>query len=94
MFPPQHALLPAVRDAGLNEVIIADGFSCREQISQMTERQGMQFAEVLQLAIEQGPAGPERKLVDQHTRAVQHRRWRRWPCSAGFVRLRLERSAP
>jgi len=28
----EHALLPAVRAAGLNELIIADGFSCREQI--------------------------------------------------------------
>jgi FAD/FMN-containing dehydrogenase/Fe-S oxidoreductase len=72
----EHALLPAVRQAGLREVIIADGFSCREQISQMSERHGMHIAEVLQLAINQGPAGPdsllpEQKLVDEHQTAVQ-----------------------
>lgn len=71
----EHALLPAVRAAGLNELIIADGFSCREQISQMSERQALHLAEVLQLAIQEGPAGPdllpEQKLVDRHRKAVQ-----------------------
>lgn len=31
----EHGLPPAVRKAGLDEVIVADGFSCREQISKM-----------------------------------------------------------
>jgi FAD/FMN-containing dehydrogenase/Fe-S oxidoreductase len=71
----EHALLPAVRGSGLNELIIADGFSCREQISQMSDRHALHLAEVLQLAIQEGPAGPdlmpEQKLVAEHRRAIQ-----------------------
>ena len=32
-------LLPAVRQAPADSLIIADGFSCREQIAQSTDRQ-------------------------------------------------------
>jgi hypothetical protein len=28
-------------------LIVADGFSCREQISQLSPREGMHFAEIL-----------------------------------------------
>ncbi len=40
-------LLPAVNAAGPMTVIVADGFSCREQISQLSDREGMHFAEIL-----------------------------------------------
>ena len=40
-------LLPAVEAAGPMTIIVADGFSCREQISQLSNREGMHFAEVL-----------------------------------------------
>ncbi len=40
-------LLPAVNAAGPMTLIVADGFSCREQISQLSEREGMHFAEIL-----------------------------------------------
>jgi FAD/FMN-containing dehydrogenase/Fe-S oxidoreductase len=40
-------LLPAVNSAAAATIIVADGFSCREQISQLSEREGMHFAEVL-----------------------------------------------
>jgi FAD/FMN-containing dehydrogenase/Fe-S oxidoreductase len=40
-------LLPAVKAAAHTTVIVADGFSCREQISQLSDREGMHFAEVL-----------------------------------------------
>ena len=40
-------LLPAVNAAGPMTVIVADGFSCREQIAQLSEREGMHFAEIL-----------------------------------------------
>jgi FAD/FMN-containing dehydrogenase/Fe-S oxidoreductase len=52
----EHGLLPHVRNAGTSEIIIADGFSCREQISQMTNREALHVAEVLQLALRHGPA--------------------------------------
>jgi Fe-S oxidoreductase len=40
-------LLPAVRQAPADSLIIADGFSCREQISQCTDRHAMHLAEVI-----------------------------------------------
>jgi Fe-S oxidoreductase len=40
-------LLPAVNSAAPSTIIVADGFSCREQINQLSEREGMHFAEVL-----------------------------------------------
>jgi Fe-S oxidoreductase len=43
----QDGLLPAVESAGPLTLIVADGFSCREQISQLSGRQALHFAEVL-----------------------------------------------
>jgi hypothetical protein len=45
-------LIPAVRRASKETLIIADGFSCREQIAQTTDRQGLHLAEVLHLALQ------------------------------------------
>lgn len=42
-------LLPAVRQAPNDCLIIADGFSCREQISQCTGRHALHLAEVIQM---------------------------------------------
>jgi FAD/FMN-containing dehydrogenase/Fe-S oxidoreductase len=39
--------LPAVESAGPLTLIVADGFSCREQIAQLSHRRAMHFAEVL-----------------------------------------------
>jgi phosphotransacetylase len=44
-------LLPAVRNAAKDTLIIADGFSCREQIAQTTDREALHLAEVIQLAL-------------------------------------------
>jgi FAD/FMN-containing dehydrogenase/Fe-S oxidoreductase len=44
-------LLPAVRSADAESLIIADGFSCREQIEQCTGRKPLHLAEVIQLAL-------------------------------------------
>ena len=49
-------LLPAVRRAPKETLIIADGFSCREQIRQGTDREALHTAQVLQLALEQSGA--------------------------------------
>jgi Fe-S oxidoreductase len=43
-------LLPAVRRAPSDWLIIADGFSCREQIAQGSDRHALHVAEVLQMA--------------------------------------------
>jgi FAD/FMN-containing dehydrogenase/Fe-S oxidoreductase len=45
-------LLPAVRNAPDDWLIIANGFSCREQIRQCTGRKALHLAEVIQLAME------------------------------------------
>jgi len=52
-------LLPAVRKAPADWLIIADGFSCREQIAQGTNRRALHLAEVLQMAL---PGAPETEL--------------------------------
>jgi hypothetical protein len=43
-------LLPKVREAAEETLIIADGFSCREQIAQCTNRRATHVAEVLDMA--------------------------------------------
>jgi FAD/FMN-containing dehydrogenase/Fe-S oxidoreductase len=48
-------LLPAVRQAPPDWLIIADGFSCREQIAQSTARRALHLAEVLQMALDPPP---------------------------------------
>jgi Fe-S oxidoreductase len=47
----EQLLLPTVRSADLNTVIIADGFSCREMIEQETGRKGLHLAQVLQMGL-------------------------------------------
>jgi hypothetical protein len=51
----ERALLPAVRHAAAETLIVADGFSCREQIAQATGRSALHLAQVLQLALRQSP---------------------------------------
>jgi FAD/FMN-containing dehydrogenase/Fe-S oxidoreductase len=48
----ERALFPAVRQESPETLIVADGFSCREQIRQATGRKAMHLAEVLRLAME------------------------------------------
>jgi FAD/FMN-containing dehydrogenase/Fe-S oxidoreductase len=55
----ERVLLPAVRAANGSDLIIADGFSCKTQIEQSTERRGLHLAQVLQLAIRHGECGPK-----------------------------------
>jgi FAD/FMN-containing dehydrogenase/Fe-S oxidoreductase len=45
-------LLPAVRSAPKDWLIVADGFSCREQIAQGSDRHALHLAEVLQMALQ------------------------------------------
>jgi FAD/FMN-containing dehydrogenase/Fe-S oxidoreductase len=64
----ERVLLPKVREAARDTLIIADGFSCREQIEQSTGRQALHLAQVLKMALDDGPHGtagdyPERKWI-------------------------------
>jgi Fe-S oxidoreductase len=56
----ERVLLPAVRAADAETLIITDGFSCRQQIGQGTHRRALHLAQVLQMALREGdqPARP------------------------------------
>ncbi|MER3423428.1 MAG: hypothetical protein C4293_09560 [Nitrospiraceae bacterium] len=60
-------LIPAVRKASKDTLVIADGFSCREQIAQATDRQGLHLAEVIHLAMHTGTHsdGPARNYPER-----------------------------
>jgi Fe-S oxidoreductase len=47
----ERVLLPAVRNRDPDTVVIADGFSCREQIRQQTGTRALHLAEVLSLTL-------------------------------------------
>ncbi len=53
----ERVLLPTVRKASDRELIVTDGFSCREMILQETGRHPLHFAQVLQMALHEGPDG-------------------------------------
>ena len=66
----ERVLLPAVRNAAKDTLIITDGFSCREQIAQTTDRQALHLAQVIQMALHEdrnGLAGvyPETEFIPQ-----------------------------
>jgi FAD/FMN-containing dehydrogenase/Fe-S oxidoreductase len=47
----ERVLLPRVREASQETLLLADGFSCREQIEQATGRKTLHLAEVIQMAL-------------------------------------------
>ena len=49
----ERALLPAVRAAADDTLIVTSGFSCREQISQTTDREALHIAQLLKLALDE-----------------------------------------
>jgi FAD/FMN-containing dehydrogenase/Fe-S oxidoreductase len=71
----ERALLPVVRQAEPSTVVMADGFSCREQIQQETPRHALHLAEVMQLALHDGESAggryPETELVNRRVKAQQ-----------------------
>jgi FAD/FMN-containing dehydrogenase/Fe-S oxidoreductase len=58
----EHDLLPAVRGAGPDAVVLADGFSCRTQLDQLGDRPGVHLAQLLAQRLD-ARAG-ERSAVD------------------------------
>jgi Fe-S oxidoreductase len=49
----EDALLPAVRKAGVDDVVVADGTSCRHQIADGSGRNAIHVARVLAMALEE-----------------------------------------
>lgn len=64
-------LLPAVRSADPETLIVADGFSCREQIAQGTGRQALHLAQVIAMAMDGASRGPHPESPYVETRARQ-----------------------
>jgi Fe-S oxidoreductase len=61
----ERVLLPSVRQAAKDTLVLADGFSCREQIEQLTDRKALHLAEVIHMAIEEGPSGRQGSYPEQ-----------------------------
>ena len=86
----ERVLLPEVRKAGLRTVVVADGFSCREQVLQQTNRHALHLAEVLRLAKENGPHGPdgvypEARFVEEREAALRRSRNRTLAALGGIA---------
>jgi FAD/FMN-containing dehydrogenase/Fe-S oxidoreductase len=71
----ERVLLPEVRQSPEDQLIIADGFSCQEQIQQETARSALHSAQVLQMAMQHArpPQGrrPEETIVSKRHRATR-----------------------
>jgi FAD/FMN-containing dehydrogenase/Fe-S oxidoreductase len=72
----ERVLLPAIRRAPKHALIVADGFSCRTQIAQATNRRALHLADLIEMAAREGtngPAGdfPERAYVPDYTGNVR-----------------------
>jgi hypothetical protein len=67
----ERVLLPAVRSVPTDELILADGFSCRTLIAEATSRRALHLADVLEMAARDGVHGaagdyPERRYVPDY----------------------------
>ena len=86
----ERVLLPEVRKAGLSTLIVADGFSCKEQIEQETNRHALHLAEVIALAKKNGQYGPdgiypEEKIVQPRLDAQRRSMWRAGAITVGVL---------
>ena len=64
----EAGVLPKVRAAAHDTLIVADGFSCKTQIEQSTDRHALHIAQILQMAATEGRQGtpgeyPERRWL-------------------------------
>ena len=61
----EHALLPRLRQAEPDAAIVASGFSCREQIEQLTGRKTQHLAEIMADALGVLPPPPPPRAPDR-----------------------------
>ena len=74
----ERVLLPKLGKTAKDTLVIADGFSCREMISQNTDRHALHMAEVIRMAMQEGPQGtagnyPERTHISSPDPAAKVR---------------------
>jgi FAD/FMN-containing dehydrogenase/Fe-S oxidoreductase len=84
----ERVLLPTVREASRDTIIVADGFSCREQIAQGTDREALHLAQVLQMAMRNEAPGelPERRYAaDAATLDVRKLAWKAAGIAGGIA---------
>ncbi|QEA40241.1 FAD-binding protein [Pistricoccus aurantiacus] len=85
----ERALLPRVRQASDDTLILSNGFSCREQIRHATDRRPLHIAEVMQLALQnvREPVPRERpeQLLERPRALAQRRANQRALLTAGVV---------
>jgi len=81
----ERALLPRVRWEASSTIIIADGFSCKEQIAQQSDRHALHLAEVMQMALRYGPDGPGDDRPEEQTVQFRNERRNRSMLRAGLV---------
>jgi FAD/FMN-containing dehydrogenase/Fe-S oxidoreductase len=76
----ERVLLPSVREAAQQTIVVADGFSCREQIAQTTDRLALHPVQVMKLALDQRGTSltqplPERRYMqDPGAARAEYRR--------------------
>jgi FAD/FMN-containing dehydrogenase/Fe-S oxidoreductase len=67
-------LTPHLLAAEDETFVVANGFSCREQAKQASDREALHLAEVMQMALHEGPSGPlgrpEAEIVERRRRDV------------------------
>jgi Fe-S oxidoreductase len=85
----ERKLLPKVRSAATTTLIMADGFSCKQQIEQQTPRHALHLAEVMAIAIRNGGDAtcqdyPEQALLQPRIQA-QKRSMRRAAIFTGIA---------
>lgn len=61
----ERILLPAVRNSAQDTLVITNGFSCREQISQTTDRRALHLSEVLALALHESAHRPQNNSAEK-----------------------------
>ena len=86
----ERVLLPAVREAGPETLIVADGFSCRTQIEQETGRRGLHLAEVIRMGQtqhEQDGTAAQKEKFPEHGLEEERRSTRRRSRMAALVAL-------
>jgi Fe-S oxidoreductase len=66
----EDVLLPRVRAAGPNALVLADGFSCRSQIEHGSGRRALHLAEALQQAVRRDRGAPPD--ADRAQRRTEH----------------------
>ncbi|HET6725011.1 MAG TPA: FAD-binding and (Fe-S)-binding domain-containing protein [Gammaproteobacteria bacterium] len=82
----ERVLLPKVRDASEDTLIIANGFSCREQIAQTTDRRALHIAQVMQMAMRgEAPVGRPEAPIERRRATAQRKANRKAALITGAV---------